>query len=79
MSSKPSPAARAPYKRPWPTSTPLKDADLERILERLDRIGRDVEASCIRICERLGVALHGDTEEEDSDSEEEAEEVSDDK
>nr|WAE42656.1 MAG: hypothetical protein [Cressdnaviricota sp.] len=49
--------AGAPFKPPakiWPT---VKDADLERLLERLDRILRDVEQVADHIAERLGVEL----------------------
>jgi len=34
---------------------PIKDADLERLLERLDRISRDVEQLVEPILERLGI------------------------
>lgn len=63
-------AAKAQFKQPWST-TPVKDADLERILERLDRIIRDVEQVCDHIAERLGVDLteEGDTEEYSTDEE----------
>jgi len=64
-------AAAAPYKKPWPI--PIKDADLERLLERLDRIIRDVEQVADIVAERLGVDLTengGDTEEDESDEEE---------
>jgi len=62
--------ASAPFKKPWPI---LKDADLERLLERLDRIIRDVEQVADAIADRLGVDLTengGDTEEDDSEEEE---------
>lgn len=68
--SAPSKAAAAPFKKPWPTT--VKDADMERVLERLDRIIRDVEQVCDHIAERLGVDLTesgGDTEEESSGDE----------
>jgi len=63
-------AAKAPFKKPWPI---IKDADLERLLEKLDRIIRDVEQVADAIADRLGVDLTengGDTE-EDSEEEEE--------
>lgn len=63
-------AAAAPFKKPWPI--PIKDADLERLLERLDRILRDVEQVADIVADRLGVDLTengGDTEEEDSEDE----------
>lgn len=66
----PTTAAKAPFKKPWPI--PVKDADLERLLERLDRIIRDVEQVADIIADRLGVDLTangGDTEEEDSEEE----------
>lgn len=48
-------AAAKVLSKPWPTVT--KDADLERILERLDRIARDVELVCDHIAEKLGLDL----------------------
>jgi len=62
MSSAPSKQAAAPFKPPykkatanaWPT---VRDADLERLLERLDHIIRDVEQVADHIAERLGIDL----------------------
>lgn len=64
---------KAPYKKTWPI--PIKDADLERLLERLDHIIRDVERVADIVATRLGVDLTengGDTEEDDSEEEEDA-------
>ncbi|AXH77204.1 MAG: S-methyltransferase subunit G [Cressdnaviricota sp.] len=58
---------------------PTKDADLERLLERLDRITRDVEQVADHIAERLGLELSddgGDTEELDSEEEVDSEKLS---
>lgn len=54
-------AACAPYKKPWLThgATPIKDADLERILEKLDHIVSAVEQVMDHIAERLGLDLEG--------------------
>jgi len=76
----------APFKPPasLPKSTPpcpipTKDADLERLLEKLDHIASDVERVSVHIAERLGLDLDddgeesGDTEElEDSSDESKA-------
>jgi len=68
-------AAKAPFKKPWSSGVPIKDADLERLLEKLDLIIKDVEQVADHIANRLGVELSedgGDTEElEDSSSESE--------
>lgn len=66
------PAARAQFKQPWPTT--VKDADLERILERLDRIIRDVEPLIAHLCDRLGIDMEDGDTEELSDTDEEASE-----
>lgn len=48
---------------------PVKDADLERLLERLDRMQREVEAIADLVAERLGVDLDADSTEEDEEEE----------
>lgn len=50
---------------------PVKDADLERLMERLDRIARDVELVADSIADRLGVTSDQDTEEYDEEDEDE--------
>lgn len=53
----------------WATDT--KDADIERILERLDRIIKDAEQVMDAIVDRLGLDIDdgGDTEEYSTDEE----------
>jgi hypothetical protein len=58
-------AANPPYKKPWPT--PIKDADLERLLEKLECISNDVEWAVDAICERLGVTEEDVTSDEEGD------------
>lgn len=53
--------AAAPFKPPATCRTPVKDADLERILERLDRIIRDVGPVIDHIAEKLGLDLEGES------------------
>ncbi len=50
-----------------------RDADMERLLERLDRIARDVELASDAIAERLGVTL-ADTEEDTDEESDQSEE-----
>lgn len=63
----PSAAFKPPYKqgkKPWHTD--LKDADLERMLEKLECIATDVESAVDVILERLGVEdIGGSTDEEE--------------
>ena len=54
--------------KPWHTD--LKDADLERMLEHLEGIANAVELAVDAICEKLGVALEDDIDEEYPDTEE---------
>lgn len=62
--------AKTGAKRQWQPAVPLKDAALERLLERLDAVVRLVEPICEEIEDRLGVADAVLTEEEeDSDVE----------
>lgn len=59
-----------PPKKIWATnaSAPLRASDLERLLERVDRIGREVEQVADLVAERLGIPVEDqDTEEEESD------------
>lgn len=63
--------AKTGAKRGWSTVGPLKDAELERVLERLDAIVRLVEPLAAHIEERLGV-LDTETEEEQEDSDDES-------
>jgi len=81
----PSDTAKGPFKppydskkRPCPTATvtriPVRDADMERLLERLDRIGRDVEQLAVAIADRLGLDLEECSSGED-DSEPDTDEV----
>lgn len=46
-----------PYAKTW--STPIRNADMERLLERLDRIIRDVEQVADAIAEKLGLESAG--------------------
>jgi len=56
-------------KKTWPST--VKDADMERLLERLDRIARDVEQVSDHIAEKLGIDLTDvDTETEEDCSDE---------
>jgi len=74
----PSKAAAAPFKKPCHTAVPIKDADLERLLEKLDLIIKDVERVADIVADRLGVDLTengGDTEEYDSDEQSDSEEA----
>lgn len=69
--TKPIPIVPKPYtsftnartRKPWHMD--LKDADLERMLEKLEAIANDVELAVDAICERLG------EQEDDEDTEEE--------
>lgn len=54
--------------KPWHTD--LKDANMERMLEELDRIASAVELVQGVICEKLGVELDEDIDESDGDTEE---------
>lgn len=63
----PSAPFKPPYTKPKPWHIDLKDADLERMLEKLECISNDVELAVEAILDHLGV--------EDSEgSDEEAEE-----
>lgn len=55
ITAKPNGFVNARTGRAW--ATPLKDGDLERILERLDRIVREVGPIVESIEQRLGVDL----------------------
>lgn len=70
----PTAQAKGPYKPPYQKkawSTPVKDADMERLLERLDRIARDVESVADAICEKLGIdPATEDVSEDGGDTEE---------
>lgn len=53
-------AVTAPFKPPCRTDTIVKGADMERILERLDRIINDVGPLMEVIAEKLGVDINGE-------------------
>lgn len=62
---KPTKPNNPPYKKPW--STGVRDADLERLLEKLECIANDVELAVDAICERLGVTEDDDSTDGDED------------